>query len=213
MVRASVLAAAFAAAFAIAAPVCAQDPVKGDATAGLVSRTAKAEVHLIADPALNDKRLVLKIIVLNLSGAAQPFGPDAVSVSAGDVPVALASRDSLIAELSGSNANSDETAQAHATAALPVNGSGQTDVTTFTGGMGSGAGGIPNAAIDRTQRRPNVQAAAQLDQVLLKPMTIRANGADGGQVLTERLKKRPSEVTVAIAFAGETHRFAVKVPH
>lgn len=210
MVRALLLSAALVVA---ASSAIAQDVIKGDATAGLVSRTARAEVHLIADPMLNDKRLVLKIIVLNTSGAAQPFGPDAVTVSAGDAPVALAARDNLIAELSGSGANSDETAQAHSTAALPVNGSGQTDVTTFTGGMSSGSGGIPNAAIDRTQRRPNAQAAAQLDQVLLKPMTIRANGADGGQVLTERLKKRPSDVTVAITFAGETHRFAVKVPH
>ena len=49
---------------------------------------------------------------------------------------------------------------------------------------------------------------------MLKPMTIRANGADGGQVLTDRLKRgKSSEVTVAVAFAGETHRFAFKAPH
>lgn len=205
----------FLAALAAAAmPAFAQDVVRGDATAGLVSRSAKAEIHLIADPALNDKRLVLKVVVLNLSGTAQTFGPDAVSVSAGDAPVAIASRDSLIADMTGggSGTNSDETAQAHATAALPVNSSGQKDVTSFTGAMGGGSGGIPNAAIDRSERRPNAQAVAQLDAVLLKPMTIRANGADGGQVLTERLRKRPSEVIVAVAFAGETHRFAVKVP-
>ncbi len=206
----------FLVAFIVAAsPAFAQDVVKGDATAGLVSRTAKAEVHLIADPALNDKRLVLKVIVLNLSGAAQTFGPDAISVRAGDAAVAIASRDSLVAGMTGggSGTNSDETAQAHATAALPVTSSGQKDVTSFTGAMGGGTGGIPDAALDRSERRPNAQAVAQLDQVLLKPMTIRANGADGGQVLTEKLRKRPSEVTVAVAFAGETHRFAVKVPH
>jgi hypothetical protein len=209
MIRNLVLAAALA----VSGPALAQDVVKGDATAGLVSKTAKAEVHLIADPALNDKRLVLKVIVLNLSGASQPLGPDAVTVTAGDAPIAIASRDSLLAEYSGSNANSSETAQAHAAASLPVNGSGQTDVTSFTGGMNSGVGGIPTSALDRTQRRPDGEAAAKLDQVLLKPMTIRANSADGGQLLTEKLRKRPSEVTVAVAFAGETHRFAVKVPH
>ena len=210
MVRAFLLAAALIAA---APSAWAQDVVKGDAAAGLVSRTAKAEVHLIADPALNDKRLVLKIIVLNTSGAPQTFGPEAVTIKAGDTAVAIASRDSLIAEMSGSGSNSAETAQAHATASMPVNGNGQPDVTSFTGGMNGGVGGIPTAAIDRSQRRPNAEAAAQLDQVLLKPITIRANGADGGQVLTERLKRRPAEVTVAIAFAGETHLFAVKVPH
>ena len=204
----------FAAAMLAATPASAQDVIHGDASAGLVSKTAKAEVHLIADPALNDRRLVLKIVILNLSGAAQSFGPDAVSIKAGDAPVAIASRDVLIADLSGVGGASDETAQSHATAALPTNGAGQTDVTSFTGGMGSGVGGIPNSAIDRTQRQPDAKAAAQIDAILLKPMTIRANGADGGQVLTERLKRaKTPEVTVAIAFAGETYRFAVKVPH
>jgi hypothetical protein len=211
MMRSLLLAVAVA--FA-APPVFAQDVVKGDATAGLVSKTAKAEVHLITEPALNDKRLVLKVVVLNLSGMPQPFGPDAVTVTAGDAPVAMASRDSLIADLAGgSGGGNGETAQAHSGAAMTVTGNGQLDVSNYTGGASGGVGGIPTSAIDRSQRRPNEQAIAQLDQVLLKPMTIRANGADGGQVLTERLKKRPSEVTVAVAFAGETHRFAVKVPH
>ena len=203
-----------AAVIALAAPSAfAQDVVKGDATTGLVSKTAKAEVHLIADPALNNKRLVLKIVVLNLSGAPQPFGPDAVSLTAGDAPVPIASRDNLVAELSGSISGSGETAQAHSGAAMTVTGNGQLDVSNYTGGASGGVGGIPASAIDRSQRKPNAQAVAQLDQVLLKPMTIRANSADGGQILTEKLKKRPSDVMVAVAFAGETHRFAVKVPH
>jgi len=203
-----------AAAVVLAAPaVLAQDVVKGDATAGLVSKSARAEVHLIADPALNDKRLVLKVVVLNLSGAPQPFGPDAVSITAGEAPITIASRDSLVAELVGGSSGAGETAQAHSGAAMTVSGTGQLDVSNYTGGASAGVAGIPPSAIDRGQRRPNAQAVAQLDQVLLRPMTIRANGADGGQLLTERLKKRPPEVTVAIAFAGETHRFAVKVPH
>ncbi|HMI18845.1 MAG TPA: hypothetical protein VK533_04815 [Sphingomonas sp.] len=203
----------FAAVLIAAMPASAQDMIRGDASAGLVSKTAKAEVHLIADPALNDRRLVLKIVILNLSGAAQPFGPDAVTIAAGDAPIAIASRAALIADLSGAGSASDETAQSHATAALPTNGAGQTDVTSFTGGMNSGVAGIPNSSIDRAQRRPDAKAVAQIDAILLKPMTIRANGADGGQLLTERLKRsKTPEVTVAIAFAGETHHFAVKVP-
>jgi hypothetical protein len=204
----------FAVVLLAAMPASAQDVIRGDANAGLVSKTAKAEVHLIADPTLNDRRLVLKIVVLNLSGAAQPFGPDAVSITTGDAPVAIASRAALIADLAGTAGASGETAQSHATAAMPTNAAGQTDVTGFTGGMGSGVAGVPNSAIDRVQRQPDARAAAQIDAILLKPMTIRANGADGGQVLTERLKRsKTPEVTVAIAFAGETHRFAVKVPH
>jgi hypothetical protein len=195
----------------VAIPVVAQNVVSGDATAGLVSKTAKAEVHLIADAALNDKRLVLKVVILNLSGTAQPFGPDAITVTAGDAPIALATRDALLAGQTGAGATSDETSQARAAAAMPTNGAGQTDVSGFTGGMGGVTAGVPQSAIDRSQRRPN--AAAALDAVLLKPMTVRANGADGGQVLTEKLKRaKVPEVVVAVAFAGEVHRFAVKVP-
>ena len=203
----------FAAAFVLAAPPAfAQVAISGDAAVGLVSKTTKAEVHLVADPALNNRRLVLKIVVLNLSGAPQPFGPDAIKVAAGSAPIAIASRDALVADLLGHGGASEETAQAHATAALPINASGQPDVTGFTGGMGGIAAGVPHSALDRAERRPNAQIT-QLDAILLKPMTIRPNGADGGQVLTEQLKRsRTPEVTVAIAFAGETHFFAVKVP-
>jgi hypothetical protein len=194
-------------------PAFAQDAISGDATAGLVSRMSKGEVHLVTDPALNNRRLALKIVVLNLSGAPQPFGPDAVHVSAGSTPIALASRDALIADLSDTGAVSDESALARANASLPVSASGQTDVTGFTGGMATGSAGVPNASLNRAQRKANPQAAAAVDAVLLKPMTIAAKGADGGQVLTEPLKRsKTPEVKVAIQFAGETHLFAVKVP-
>lgn len=203
-----------AATLALAAPASlAQEAISGDAAAGLVSKTAKAEVHLIADPVLNNRRLVLKIVILNLSGTPQPFGPDEIRVTAGEVPIALASRDTLLAEMSGGAVGNGETAQAHTTAALPITHTGQPDVSGFTGGMGGGTAGIPTSTVNRAQRRPDPQAAAQLDAVLLKPITVRANGADGGQVLTEQLKRsKTPEVTVTIAFAGETHRFAVKVP-
>lgn len=186
--------------------------VEGDAVQGLVSKSAKGEVHVIADAALNGRRLVLKIVVLNLSGGPQAFGPDAVRVTAGEAPVALATRDALIADLTGSG-GADETPQAHATASMPVNSAGQTDVSGFTGGMGTVTGGVPASSVDRAQRRGDTQAIAALDAVLLKPMTIRANGADGGQVLTDKLKRsRTPEVTVHVQFAGEEHLFLVKVP-
>lgn len=210
MVRISFPAAALL--LAASSPAAAE-VISGDATAGLVSRTAKAEVHLIAEPALNHRRLALKIVVLNLSGAAQPFGPGAVQVTAGGLPIALASREALVADLSGNSPASDETAHAHATAALSTNAAGQTDVTGFTGGMNGGTAGVPNSSIDRVQRSANPKAAAAVDAVLLKPMVIRANSADGGQVLTEPLKRpKTPEVKVAVLFADETHLFAVKVP-
>jgi hypothetical protein len=197
-----------------ASPLLAQDIVRGDAAAGLVSHLSKGEVHVIADPALNDRRLVLKIVVLNLSGVPQPFGPDAVTVAAGDARIALISREALIAEQTGSGIASDETSQAHAAAALPTNAAGQRDVTSFNGSMGGGIAGVPTSSIDRSQRRSNTAAAAALDAVLLKPMTIRPNGADGGQMMTEKLKRsKTPELVVTVSFAGEVHKFAVKTPH
>jgi hypothetical protein len=201
-----------AATFALAAPsASAQDIVTGDAGAGLVSRMARGEVHLIADPALNDRRLVLKIVVLNLSAQPQSFGPEAVTVVAGDAHISLMSRGALIAEQTGSGTGSDETAQAHAAASLPTNAAGQTDVSGYTGGMGGVIAGVPPSSVNRSQRRS--ASAAALDAVLLKPMTIRPNAADGGQVMTEKLRRsKMSDVVVAVGFAGDVHRFRVKVP-
>ncbi|WP_162875485.1 hypothetical protein [Sphingomonas crusticola] len=208
MIRTLVLATAVA----LAAPsMPAQEIVSGDAAAGLVSRTARSEVHLVADPMLNDRRLVLKIVILNLSGAPQPFGPDAVTVTAGETPIALMTRDALVTERTGTAIASDETAQAHTTAALPITSTGQTDVSGFTGSSVGVTGGVPASSIDRAQRRPS--NAAALDAVLLKPITIRPNAADGGQVITEKLRRaKTPEVLVTINFAGDVHRFNVKVP-
>jgi hypothetical protein len=207
MIRTLLLAAAALA----APPLSAQEIVSGDAAAGLVSRTARGEVHLVADPVLNDRRLVLKIVVLNLSGTPQPFAPDAVTITAGETPIALMTRDALVTERTGATISSDETAQAHTTAALPITSTGQTDVSGFTGGSVGGMGGVPTSSIDRAQRRSS--NAATLDAVLLKPITIRPNAADGGQVITEKLRRaKTPEILVTINFAGDVHRFNVKVP-
>ncbi|HWI85796.1 MAG TPA: hypothetical protein VNT42_05660, partial [Sphingomonas sp.] len=190
-----------------------QEVVRGDAAAGLVSHRGKGEVHLVVDPELRDRRMVLKIVILNLSGAPQTFGPDAVTAAAGDANIALITREALLAEQSGAGISSDETATSHSAATLPVTGTGQTDVTSFTGGMGGGIAGVPTSSIDRSQRRSRSADTASLDAVLLKPMTIAPNRADGGQVVTEKLKRtKAQELTVAVTFAGEIHRFAVKAP-
>ncbi|MES2441876.1 MAG: hypothetical protein V4574_03530 [Pseudomonadota bacterium] len=197
----------------------AQDagPVKGDATAGLVSRQAKGEVHLVSDPALADGRLVLRVVILNHGAEAAAFGPANVSVALPDgTPVALVPRETLLAEQTGapSGRSSGETSQAHSTASLATNGQGQTDVTSYTGAMSVTTAGVPQSTLDRAQRAdPQSSAAwAALDAVLLKPITLRPGAADGGQVVTARLKRGKGPLTVTIAFAGEAHRFEVAVP-
>jgi hypothetical protein len=204
-----------AAAIAIApSPATTENLIRGDAVQGLMSRLDKGEVHLIVDPKLNGQRVVLKVVVLNLSGAPQEFGPGAVTASLGALPLVLMRREAVLAEQSGRGNQSDETAQAHAAAAMPTNGAGQTDVSGFTGGMASSTAGVPVSSMSRTQRRPDGAADARLQAVLLKPMTIAAKAADGGQIVTEKLKRgHPAEMIVAVTFAGETHHFAVQVPH
>ncbi|MDB5703429.1 MAG: hypothetical protein JWN66_545 [Sphingomonas bacterium] len=192
--------------------------VTGDATAGLVSQRALGEVHVVADPTLADGRLVLRIVVLNRGAAPAPFGPGDVSVAAVDgTQIALVPRATLLAEQGGEPgaAVTDETPQAHSAAALPVNGAGQTDVSGFSGGMGTTVAGVPQGAIDRSRRAdPKAAAAvAALDAVLLKPMTLKPGAADGGQIVTTKLKRgKIASVIVTILFAGEDHRFDVVVP-
>ncbi|HSI16313.1 MAG TPA: hypothetical protein VK980_00985 [Sphingomonas sp.] len=207
-----------------ASPLVAQQDrpaliVTGDATAGLMSRQALGEVHIVADPALSDGRLVLRIVVLNRGKAPAPFGPEDVSIAIADgTPISLLSRAALLAEQGGGgrSAGTAETAQAHAAAALPVNGAGQTDVSGFSGGMGTTVAGVPQGTIDQSQRRVDPKAAAAvaaLDAVLLKPMTLKPGAADGGQVVTTKLKRgKAASVVVTVMFAGEAHRFDVAVP-
>ena len=213
IVRVSILAALLA-----AGPAAAQDVVSGDASKGLVSTTPTAEVHLIAEPQLSDRRLGLRIVILNRGTAPVPFSPADVTIAAHNgQTVALVDRDKLIAEQTGggrSGSGSYETSGAHAAAAMPIGPAGQRDVSNFTGGMGMGAGGVPSSQLDRTQQKSgNSELAAKLDAALLKPMTIAAHSADGGEVFTDKLKRsKTPNLVVTVTFAGEPHRFAVDVP-
>lgn len=188
-------------------------PVQGDATAGLVSKQAKGEVHIVSDPALNEGRLVLRVVILNRGAEAAPFGPADISIAASDgTPVPLIARETLLAEQAGGRkVRSDETGQAHATAALPIT-SGQTDVSSFTGTMGATTAGVPQSMLDRAPGGRNEAAWKALDAVLLKPMTLRPGAADGGQVVTTKLKRGKGPLIVTVSFAGEQHRFEVAVP-
>ncbi|MFA6118053.1 MAG: hypothetical protein WC729_28970 [Sphingomonas sp.] len=214
---------AIAVALGCAAPVMAQDAapavVTGDATAGLVSKQAIGEVHVVADPALANGRLVLRIVVLNRGKAPVEFGPASVSVASRDgVAVPLVPRNALLDEQGGvaPGTVTEDTSQSHAGAAMLVTPNGQTDVSGFTGGSGTTYGGVPQSTMDRSQRRTDPKTAAAvaaLDAVLLKPMTLKPGAADGGQVVTTRLKRgKIVSLIVSIAFAGETHRFDVAVP-
>jgi hypothetical protein len=189
----------------------AQD-VTGDAVAGLVSRQAKGEVHLLIDPKLANGRLVLRIVVLNRSNAPAPFAPSDVHVTTPEgAPIALVPRETLLAEQAGGGQDRAETSQAHAAPAMPVNGAGQTDVSGFTGGMGATTANVPQSAIERP--RASLPAIAALDAVLLKPIVLKPGAADGGQVVTGKLARgKVKIVKVAISFAGEEHRFQVETP-
>ena len=200
-----------AAIVALAPPAMAQE-VTGDAVAGLVSRQAKGEVHLSIDPKLADGRLVLRIVVVNRSGAVANFAPGDVKVTSPEgVVIALVPRAELLAEQAGGGQAGVETSQAYAGPQMPVTPSGQADVSVFTGTANGATAGIPQAVLARNGK-PNAATAA-LDSVLLKPIILRPGAVDGGQVVTTKLKRgKTPNVTVWVAFAGEDHRFQVAVP-
>lgn len=206
---------AFASACALAAPALAQTAtVSGDAVKGLVSAGSKGEVHLLTDPSLLNRRLVLKVVVVNLSGAAAPFAPTDVAIATPDgSPIAQATRDAILGR-PGGKGGAYETSEAHSAAAMPMSPNGQMDVSNYTGGMGGSMGGVPSSQLDRSQQdAAGGAAAAQLDAALLKPMTIPPRGADGGQVITDVIRRsKVPQVSVTVTFAGEPHRFLVDVP-
>ena len=193
-------------------PAAMAQDVTGDAVAGLVSHQAKGEVHLSIDQKLADGRLVLRIVILNRGSAAASFTPSDVKVtSAEGAPIALVPREQLLAEQAGVGQAGVETSQAHAAPQMPVNQAGQTDVSGFTGGAGATTAGIPQSVLARSGK-PS-PATAALDAVLLKPIVLKPGAADGGQAVTTKIRRGKSpNVTVAIAFAGEEHRFQVAVP-
>jgi hypothetical protein len=196
---------------AMALPAMAQE-VTGDAVAGLVSRQAKGEVHLSIDPKLADGRLVLRIVVVNRSGAVANFAPGDVKVTSPEgVVIALVPRAELLAEQASSGQAGVETSQAYAGAAVPIVPGGQANITTFTGAANGGTAGIPQAVLARSGK-PS-PATVALDAVLLKPVVLKPGAVDGGQVVTTKLRRsKTPNVTVWVAFAGEDHRFQVAVP-
>jgi hypothetical protein len=160
---------------------------------------------------------VLKIVILNRGTEVAAFGPADVSAALPDgTAVAFVPRETLLGEQAGvpSGRSAGETNQAHSTATLAINGQGQTDVTSYTGAMSVNTAGVPQSTIDRAQRSDAQSSAAwkALDAVLLKPMTLQPGGADGGQVVTTKLKRGKGPLIVTVSFAGETHRFEIAVP-
>jgi len=194
------------------------EPVTGNAAtdAGLVSRGTAGEVRLLTDAGLNDGRAAIRLLVTNRGTVPQPFGPDAVAVSADGRPVALATRAGLLGLEQGRESTLRETAQGRATAALPVNSAGQTDVGGYTGGMGGNMGGVPGDSVGRAGRARGKAVdpayAAQLDAVLLKPATVAPGAATSGQLFTDKLKRRARQLDVTVTFAGEAHRFRIDAP-
>jgi hypothetical protein len=200
------------AAIVASAPAAMAQDVTGDAVAGLVSRQTKGEVHLSIDPKLADGRLVLRIVVVNRSGAVANFAPADVKVTSPEgIVIALVPRAELLAEQAGSGQAGVETSQAYAGAEVPIVPGGQANVSTFTGAANGGTAGIPQAVLARSGKP--TPATAALDAVLLKPLVLKPGAVDGGQVVTTKLRRgKTPNVTVWVGFAGEEHRFQVAVP-
>lgn len=194
----------------VPAAALAQAPIAEAPGPERVSAQPAGEVHLVVDPALSDKRLSMRIVVLNRSTQPHPFGPEAIAVTVAGKPLKIASRAALL------GASEDDTLvnanRAPAGAAMPTNGAGQTDVSGFNGGMGMATGGIPNDRVNRAPRKEDPQLAAALDAALLRSATVAPGKTAAGQVFSDRLRGRAKQVEIDVSFAGEHHRFAVEVP-
>lgn len=205
-------------ALACAAPALAADiaPVEGRPGTDIVSPGTRGDIHVVAETTLAKGRLVLHVVAVNRGTAAAPFGPADISLASADgTTIALIPRATLLAEAGAPTSVAGGTAaSAYAAPSLSSNGAGQLDTTGYTGTMGAvTAGGVPRDTLDRRQAAAPKANVAALDEVLLKPVEVKASGVEGGQIVSDRLKLRGDRsVVISVTFAGELHVVRLAAP-
>jgi len=198
-------------------------PVTG---AALDQRSDKAAglVTVSSDLVLNDGRLVIKIVAFNKGAAPAELTPEKITVStAAGKTVPLAS----LAQLE------DETRVAYgvkpehrpgdyaSTSAMqrpPVTtASGERDVSGYTGGDGTVSTVTPvHGKKGDESNNPELKTALEnLRAAILHPVSVAANTANGGNIVTQAIKfsrKGARGLKLTIDFANERHEFEFEVP-
>lgn len=186
--------------------------------AGLSSSKDKGMVSVVADPALSDGRLILKVVAYNKTDQPASFSDDQVKVfKASGKAVKLISVNQLIAEVKGESP--DSRTERHNPAnygGRPIgqDDAGRPDVGGYTGG-GAQMGGMvsPHTDTNAPVRGEDPATRAQIEslkQGILHPMTIAPSKAEGGQIVTEKLRfgrKDERALRVTVSFNGEEHEF------
>jgi hypothetical protein len=188
------------------------------------STKERGTVSVLADPALADGRLVLKVVAFNRTKEAVSFGPDSVVIStASGQRVALLSLEQLVKEAraaGGRAGRADHNPANYSGAGISQNSAGQPDVGNYTGShtpIGGGVSPHTQAATPSggTEDASLQQQIANLEAAVLHPLTIAPGAAAGGQVVTEKLKlKRKDDRTLLIAvdLSGEHHEIRLIAP-
>lgn len=198
----------------------------------LSSTKDRGVVSLVADPALSQGRLVLKVVAFNRTRDPVAFGVADVQIAttAGKA-VGIVPLDRLIEEVtktsgsrpSASPGDHNPSDYSHpGVSTSGAGGAGEPDLGGYTGGAnptsgvvsahtrasdGRGSAATGNAAQD--------EVVASLKAGILQSMIIPSASAAGGQVVTEKLKfarKEERSLRVLVDFNGEQHEFTVAVP-
>jgi hypothetical protein len=190
---------------------------------GLSSRKERGVVSVVADPALADGRLILKVVAFNKTDQAAGFGDEnSVKVfTAAGKPVAVIPLDKLIAETQGEG--TQRGSRQHDPAnysgrAISHDDAGRPNVAGYTGGGGISGGISPYTDTPVSVRQDNPAAQAQVEALkaaILQPKTIAPSTAAGGQIVTEKLRfsrKEDRALRVVVAFNGEEHEFNFEPP-
>lgn len=209
-----------------AAPSLAQESAASNTTAP-TSTKDHGVVSVVPAPTLSDGRLILKVVAFNRTRMMSSFGPDDVKVfTVAGEPVPLLSLDQLILQARG---GSGEESADHAAGYNPsaytgpvttYDQSGRPNVTNYTGG-GHGMDTITTPSSRpreklKSEDDPQVkEQIAALKAAILHPVTVSPASAEGGQLVTQKLKlgrKEPHALRVVVDFNGEQHEFNFPVP-
>jgi hypothetical protein len=190
---------------------------KSDQPQGLVS--------LSSDLALNDGRLIIKVVAFNKGATATDLSPANITVTtAAGKAVPLASlaqlEDETRVAMGGKalGGPSDYAAASAMQRPTVVTASGERDVSGYTGGDGTASAVMPSHGKKKVDESTDPKLKAALEGLragVLQPTAVAPHAAAGGQVVTQAFKfsrKEERKLRVAIEFAGEHHEFEFEVP-
>ena len=192
----------------LATPAPAQD-----ASAGITSNQPASTVSLATDPQVSDGRLVLRMAAQNRGTAPVTFGPTNVRLTLAGKPVALIPLAKLIADVSvAAGLSEDEAFTDPAAPAITTTGTGQKDVSGYTGNMGMSAAPVRAPGKKRVSAQARAAAEQQIAGLkagILSERSVAPGEVAAGQLVTEKFKLRGRDraVEVIVTVGGDTHSF------